>query len=77
MIYQREIQDVTFVPENCDMKCPKQLIYLKELHFFVRALNKFDKSPGEEIFGVGKKSIKKLTDYFFMILNLGNASFGN
>ena len=31
---------------------------LKWLHFLVRALNKTDKRPGEEIFGVYKKIIK-------------------
>ena len=42
----------------------------------MRALNKLDKSPGEEIFGVCKKIIK-LIDYFFGILDLRTASFGN
>ena len=42
----------------------------------MRAFNKIDKSPGEAIFGVCKKN-KKLTDYFFMILDVGTASFGN
>ena len=43
----------------------------------MRALNKTDKRPGEEIFGVCKKIIRKLTDSFFMILDLGTALFGN
>ena len=50
---------------------------LKELHFLVRALNKPDKSPREDIFGVCIKIIGKLTYYFFMIIDLGTASFGN
>ena len=43
----------------------------------MRDLNKFDNSPGEEIFGVCKKIIRKLTDYFFVIIDLGTTSFGN
>ena len=37
---------------------PEKFDPLKELHFLVRALNKIDNSPGEEIFGVCKKSQK-------------------
>ena len=51
--------------------------YFKELHILVRALNKIDKKPGDCIFGVGNKFTIKLTDYFFMILDEGTASFGN
>ena len=43
----------------------------------MRTVNKVDNSPREEIFGVCKKFIRKLTDYFFMIIDLGNKSFGN
>ena len=43
----------------------------------MRALNKPDISPREEIFGACKKIITKLTDYFFTIIDLGTASFGN
>ena len=50
---------------------------MKKLHFFVRALTKTDISPREEIFGVCKKNITKLTDYFFTIIDLGTTSFGN
>ena len=50
---------------------------LKELHFLVRALNKPDTSQREEIFGVCKTFITKLTDYFFTIIDLGTTSFGN
>ena len=50
---------------------------LEELHFIVRALNKPDTSPREEIFGVCKKIITKLTDYFFPIIDLGAAWFVN
>ena len=35
---------------------------LTSLNFLVRALNKVEKSPREEIFGVCKKIIRKLTD---------------
>ena len=53
----------------CDI-CIKELWHymsgkveiLEELHFLVRALNKPDTSPREEIFGVCKKIITKLTD---------------
>ena len=50
---------------------------LKELHLLVRALNKPDTSPIENIFGVCKTFITKLIDYFFTIFNLGTASFWN
>ena len=50
---------------------------LRELNYLVRALNKTVKSPREEIFSVCKKIIRKLTDYFFMIIDLGTTSFGN
>ena len=61
----------------------------------MRTLNKVDKSPGGEVFGYSKKSLKldirhrekifcvskkfirNLIDYFFMIIDLGAASFGN
>ena len=43
----------------------------------MRTLNKIDKRPGEDIFVVCKKSIIKLTDYFFVVLDLGTESFGN
>ena len=50
---------------------------LKELHFFVRSLNKPDTIPREKIFGVCKKIITKLTDDFFTLIDLGTASYGN
>ena len=50
---------------------------LRKLHFLVRAFNKPDMSPREEISGVCKKIVTKLMDYFFTIIDLGNASFGN
>ena len=53
----------------------KKIELLKELHFLVRALNKIDKSPEEEIFRVCKNFIENLTDYFFIILDLGTTSF--
>ena len=43
----------------------------------MRELNKSDTSPREEIFGVCKRFITNLTDYFFRIINLGTSSFGN
>ena len=43
----------------------------------MRALNKPDTIPREEIFGFCKKIITKLTYYFFTIIYLGTASFGN
>ena len=51
MTYQRKILDVTFVSENFGMTCQKNEL-IKELHFLVRALNKPDTNPIEEIFGV-------------------------
>ena len=50
---------------------------LKELQALVKALNNNFKVPGEETFGVRKKFITKLTDYFFSIIDLGTTSFGN
>ena len=50
---------------------------MKELNSLVMALNKPDTSPREEIYGFCKKFITKLTDYFFTIIDLGTASFGN
>ena len=55
----------------------KKVDILKELHFLVRALNKPDTSPRENIFGVCKKIRTELTDYFFTIIDLGTTSFGN
>ena len=55
----------------------KQINILKELHLLVRALNKIDNKPRDWIFGVCKKFIGKLTYYFFMILDVGTASFRN
>ena len=43
----------------------------------VRALNKIDRKPRDCIFGVLNKIIRKIIDYFFVILGLGNASFRN
>ena len=43
----------------------------------MRALNKPYISPIEGIFVVCKKIRTKLTDYFFTIIDLGTASFGN
>ena len=49
MTYQRAIQDIKFVSDNCGMTC-KKIDPLKKLHFLVRDLNKPDISPREEIF---------------------------
>ena len=43
----------------------------------MKALNKSYKVPKEEKYGVFKKIITKLTYYFFTIIDLGTASFGN
>ena len=43
----------------------------------MKALNKYFKVPGEKKYGVCKKFITKLTDYFFAIIDLGTTSFGN
>ena len=56
---------------------PRKIVILKKLHALVKALNKNFKVPGEEKFGVCKKIITKLTDYFFAIIDLGTTSFGN
>ena len=50
---------------------------MRKLHFLLRDLKKPDISRNEEIFGVCKKIKTKLTDYFFMIIDLGTALFGN
>ena len=49
----------------------RKMKILKELHALVKALNKNFKVPGEETFGVCKKFITKLTDYFFSTIDLG------
>ena len=65
-----------FIGELCK-DISKIFELLKELNVLVRYLNKIDNRHGEYIFGVCKKFIRKLTDYFFMIIDLGTASFGN
>ena len=55
----------------------RKIVLLKELHTLVKALKKNFKVPGEEKFGVCKKFITKLTDYFFAIIDLGTTSLGN
>ena len=76
--------DILDITMKCEM-CIKELWHemsrkfypLKELHSLLRALNKPDTGPREEIFGVCKTFITKLIDYFFTIIDLGTASFGN
>ena len=55
----------------------RKIVLLKELHAILKAFNKNFKVLGEEKFGVCKKFITKLTDYFFAIIDLGTKSFGN
>ena len=55
----------------------KTIELFNKLHFLVGALNKPDKSPREDICGVCKTFITKLTYYLFEIINLGIVSFGN
>ena len=43
----------------------------------MRALNRIDNKPGYCLFGVCNEVLRKLTYYFFMILDEGTASFGN
>ena len=50
---------------------------LRELHILVKALNKIDNEPGDRIFGVCNKCIRKMTDYFFTILDEGTESLEN
>ena len=47
----------------------KKIQLLKELHIQVKTLNKIDNEPGEQIFGVCNKFIRKLIGSFFVILN--------
>ena len=63
-----------FIGELCK-DISKIFELLKELNVLVRYLNKIDNRHGEYIFGVCKKFIRKLTDYFFMIIDLGTESF--
>ena len=65
-----------FIKEMWD-DMSRKVYLLKELNSPVMALNKPDKSPREEKYGVCKKIMTKLTDYFFTIIDLGTASFGN
>ena len=67
---------MTFVSNNCGLTC-KIIELFNKLHFLVRALNKSDISPKEEIFGVCKNFIKKLTYDFFPVIDLGTAPFEN
>ena len=55
---------------------PKKIELLKKFNFLVRELNETDIITREEIFGVCKTIIAKLTDYFFKIIDLGTTSFG-
>ena len=55
----------------------REVDLLKESHSLVKALNKNYKRPREEKYGVCKKFITKLTDYFFTIIDLGTVSFVN
>ena len=55
----------------------RKFYLLQELHSLVMALNKPNKSPREEKYGVCKTFITKLTDYFFTMIDLGTTSFGN
>ena len=68
---------MTFVLEKCGTTCQKKVELLKKLHFIVRALNKPDISPREEIFVVCKKFSKELTDNFFTIIDSGTGLFVN
>ena len=43
----------------------------------MRALNKIDEKTGDCIFGVCNKLTRKRIDYFFIIIDLGTASFRN
>ena len=49
----------------------------KELHILVKVLKKNFKVLREKKHGVCKKFITKLTDYFFVIIDLGTTLFGN
>ena len=61
----------------------RKIYLLKELHSLVKALNKNfklsseDKCGVEGKYGVCKKFITKLTDYFFTIIESGTTSFEN
>ena len=76
MIYQREISDVTFVSESCGMTCLKQLSHWKNYIFLWGPKTKLTRLH-EKKYLVFAQIIKKLTDYYFMILDLGTASFVN
>ena len=59
----------------------RKIDLLKEFHSLVKALNKNYKFPSEDKhgvegkYGVCKKIIAKLTDYFFEIIESGTTSF--
>ena len=55
----------------------KKIKVFKELHILVRDLNKIDRKPGDYIFGICNKFKRRLTDYFFTILDEGTASSEN
>ena len=76
MTCQREIWDLIFDSKNYGMTCYKNWS-VEEITFSFEGLEKPDLSPIEEIFGVCKTFITKLTDYFFTIIDLGTSSLGN
>ena len=41
---------------------------MKEIHLLVQSWKKIDNEPEDSIFGVLKDFVRKLTDYFFTIL---------
>ena len=49
----------------------RKIELLEELHSLVKASNESYKVPIKEKYGVCKKFITKLTDYFFTIIELG------
>ena len=54
-----------------------KIYLLKELNILVKTINKIDNEPGDCIFGVINKCIRKITYYFFAIINEETASLGN
>ena len=76
MIYQRVTSNVNNVQDNFGMIWKKHHL-LKEIYLFVRSLNKMYNESGDWIFGVCKYFVRKLTGYFFTIIDEETESIQN
>ena len=73
---QRLTLNIKNTQKNCGMICT-WIQFLKQLHTLVKVRNKIDNEPGDCIFWVFNKYIRKLIYYFFTIIDKENASILN